>query len=342
MGLITQRRKQALGILSKLIMAILFAIHNLSNLIMVILIILLVILSLAARLITKFAATKTSLAKPKGINESCPKAIAELLPSKPSFHKFDKLPTELRLRVWSFASFEPRFIHIRDIDDIPSATFNTKVPGILHACSESRHEALKFYTLLRLPYVCARLRFHTMQPFPPNKQPRKYVNLEIDTICALAPVYPPHLDARNLDQFFKFCSMKGVKRIAIRADDFSEVIRSAKSLTLESLMTVAKDFRIREVILCEATINPMSDDWLRSLGVKGVVDCRIYSFGCMMGDMIGWRKCLALEKEWGGKIYSALMSCKDTVPLELKLMESRRANFRGRFTEYKDEKWFKQ
>ena len=77
------------------------------------------------------------------------------LSDSPVFHQFGELPGELRLKIWAFANSVPRTITITCIR--PSLQLGSKrrdycfrpdipSPGTLHACQESRHEALSVYT----------------------------------------------------------------------------------------------------------------------------------------------------------------------------------------------------
>ncbi|KAF6838099.1 hypothetical protein CPLU01_02707 [Colletotrichum plurivorum] len=84
-------------------------------------------------------------------------------PSQPlsHFHLFRKLPTELRLRIWSFNLPPPRVVSIRcgakslsfsshALSPPPSTsgcTSHAAVPVNLHVCHESRSEAIKSYRL---------------------------------------------------------------------------------------------------------------------------------------------------------------------------------------------------
>lgn len=62
-----------------------------------------------------------------------------------TFHSFPRLPKELRLRIWGFA-YSPRtvVVHRRFIRETDTEYLFSPVPvpGVLHACSESRFEAL--------------------------------------------------------------------------------------------------------------------------------------------------------------------------------------------------------
>jgi hypothetical protein len=67
-----------------------------------------------------------------------------------TFALFPKLAPELRNMIWSQVACEPRTINIFRLDeDCASQSSNvegqTRHPGILHACRESRKEALKHY-----------------------------------------------------------------------------------------------------------------------------------------------------------------------------------------------------
>jgi hypothetical protein len=58
----------------------------------------------------------------------------------PEFPRFGDLPTEVRLKIWKEAAFEPRIILDVHRKEIP-------VPGILHTNREAREEALHHYEL---------------------------------------------------------------------------------------------------------------------------------------------------------------------------------------------------
>lgn len=84
------------------------------------------------------------------------------------FHYFNKLPAELRIKIWRYAMPGPRVIdisklyikhlHIESVDNSRKPRqhdyVNTrKPPALLHVSGESRYECLKFYELLRISSV---------------------------------------------------------------------------------------------------------------------------------------------------------------------------------------------
>ncbi|TFB00647.1 hypothetical protein CCMA1212_007311 [Trichoderma ghanense] len=93
---------------------------------------------------------------------SSPAAKARLVDKSPSprpdtFRSFARLPAELRLKIWEASVPGPRLVSIQcgsDISEVSSpspsvvhegCTSPTPVPANLHACAESRAEALKAY-----------------------------------------------------------------------------------------------------------------------------------------------------------------------------------------------------
>ncbi|KAK5661263.1 hypothetical protein OQA88_11157 [Cercophora sp. LCS_1] len=60
-----------------------------------------------------------------------------------AFSLFNFLPAELRLEIWR-QSCQPRIVEIRYAQDQDRCLTPTRPPSILHACRESRHEALRF------------------------------------------------------------------------------------------------------------------------------------------------------------------------------------------------------
>jgi hypothetical protein len=67
------------------------------------------------------------------------------------FELFPKLATELRLKIWNFAAYQPRLIeveHARNAHRSLSVTTQSRLsPVVLRVCKESREEGLKVYSL---------------------------------------------------------------------------------------------------------------------------------------------------------------------------------------------------
>ncbi|UPK93880.1 hypothetical protein LCI18_004815 [Fusarium solani-melongenae] len=79
-------------------------------------------------------------------------------PSQPAdaFHHFYRLPTELRLKIWNYNIPQTRLVPVRCGSSWPGCsdslswtgcTSPAPIPANLHACAESRAEALKHYRL---------------------------------------------------------------------------------------------------------------------------------------------------------------------------------------------------
>ncbi len=88
--------------------------------------------------------------------------------SSPTFRLFPELAVELRLKFWRFALPGPRLVEMR-FDTPPHSNSHRSTPSILHVCSESHAEALKWYTAL---------------PLGLDSDPLEavYVNFQIDTL----------------------------------------------------------------------------------------------------------------------------------------------------------------
>jgi hypothetical protein len=87
--------------------------------------------------------------------------------TSPTF-PFQKLIVELRLKIWKLALPGPRLVEMRS-DAHPRINSHRSTPSILHVCSESRTEALKWYTALPLGLAS-----------DPSRA--VYVNFQIDTL----------------------------------------------------------------------------------------------------------------------------------------------------------------
>ncbi|KAH9211536.1 hypothetical protein DL95DRAFT_464800 [Leptodontidium sp. 2 PMI_412] len=97
-----------------------------------------------------------------------------------SFKVFDKLPFELRIKIWSHACLEPRVVllvptvsqgAVNVVRTIPS---QHKMPAVLEASRESRYEAKKYYAKVRERIYLQSIFFPIVTP-PANAQPSQQV-----------------------------------------------------------------------------------------------------------------------------------------------------------------------
>ncbi|KAI0828077.1 hypothetical protein F5Y06DRAFT_226158 [Hypoxylon sp. FL0890] len=96
-----------------------------------------------------------------------------------SFTLFSLLPTELRLDIWRHAC-HPRVVKVLYDNQNDRCTTSTAPPATLHACRESRSEALRIY----------RRSFGTK-----SHEPRIYFCPNIDTLYLPRPKYMGYDDA---------------------------------------------------------------------------------------------------------------------------------------------------
>ncbi|CZR54386.1 uncharacterized protein PAC_04270 [Phialocephala subalpina] len=89
-----------------------------------------------------------------------------MITSPTSFPYFPKLPAELRLRIWEYASPPPRIVEIAWSSKVRSLVSLTRMPPILHTCHESRQ---------------AHIRKHQNLTFGESNQ-RIFVNFNTDTL----------------------------------------------------------------------------------------------------------------------------------------------------------------
>ncbi|KAE8449652.1 hypothetical protein EG329_007982 [Mollisiaceae sp. DMI_Dod_QoI] len=77
------------------------------------------------------------------------KLAQRLTCARPTFHLFGKLPPEIRLKIWDAARPEPRVVKISQTKPnkygVRGLYSRAKIPGLLHACHDSRQVALKWY-----------------------------------------------------------------------------------------------------------------------------------------------------------------------------------------------------
>ncbi len=137
------------------------------------------------------------------------------------FTRFSELPSELRIKIWTFVCFQPRNVDIftenlgaiRVSDDAQFETYRfyshfCSHPSLLHACQEAREEGLKYY----------KLGYGTSHHFPfinVSTPPRIYVNFACDRLCLLnADSLKSDLEDR-FEKFVEICRKHGARSLAI-------------------------------------------------------------------------------------------------------------------------------
>ncbi|KAF8855985.1 hypothetical protein BDZ45DRAFT_675784 [Acephala macrosclerotiorum] len=135
-----------------------------------------------------------------------PNEVDNVLPAElQTFHCFDKLPIEMRLKIWKLASCVQRNVdiwcenleielscrrrgYIEDTLHVLSTT--RSIPAVLHVCHESRREALQHYSV----------EFGTSQKIGGQtgqggrkrrrytfSSPPTYINWAVDRLCLFSP-----------------------------------------------------------------------------------------------------------------------------------------------------------
>ena len=138
-----------------------------------------------------------------------------------TFKCFGQLPSELRLKIWSYVCSHPRNVdifteHLGRTRVGSDTYFNTYMyyshfcphPAILHVCRESREEGLKYY----------QLEFGTSHHFPlitVSTPPRVYVNFACDRLCLLEPEYFGSELEDRFQGFVQICRKHGASSLAI-------------------------------------------------------------------------------------------------------------------------------
>jgi 2EXR family len=138
-----------------------------------------------------------------------------------TFTSFGQLPSELRIKIWSYVCFQPRNIDIftdklgviRISDDtyFDAYMFYSHFcshPAVLHVCREAREEALKHYQLeFGTSYHFSLVDFST--------PPRIYVNFACDRLCLLEPdCFGSDLEDR-FQRFVQICRDRGACSLAL-------------------------------------------------------------------------------------------------------------------------------
>jgi len=148
------------------------------------------------------------------------------IPAERTFTCFPRLPAELRMKVWKYASHVTRNIDISTrilyLSSEPQGkgaapsyyyTSSCPPPSILHVCKESRTEAMIYYQLDFESSENVWNRSGTSR-FPPvyiATPPSIYINWQVDRVCLMDPDrfedYNEESDActRRLEDFVALC-----------------------------------------------------------------------------------------------------------------------------------------
>ncbi|PMD23861.1 hypothetical protein NA56DRAFT_657100 [Hyaloscypha hepaticicola] len=161
------------------------------------------------------------------------------------FTLFSELPSELRIKIWTFVCFQPRNVDIftenlgtiRVSVDTQFETYRfyshfCSHPSLLHACQEAREEGLKYY---KLEYGTS----HHFSLINISTPPRIYVNFACDRLCLLnGDSLKSDLEDR-FEQFVGIVRKHGARSLAIniaRDQHWPFVDVATSSNTLEELV----------------------------------------------------------------------------------------------------------
>jgi hypothetical protein len=134
------------------------------------------------------------------------------------FTLFPTLPVELRLKIWTIASFHPQNVDIwaRCLGEIGSRlhpyipfkyTSHCSVPAILHVCRESRGIGLQYYHLdFGTLYDDETFRFET--------PPKIYIHFAADRVCELSG--SDNNSPVICEYFISKCCNNGAQSVALR------------------------------------------------------------------------------------------------------------------------------
>jgi hypothetical protein len=133
-------------------------------------------------------------------------------PKLNNFPNFNKLPLEIRFKIWQY-TLQPQNVAIAQDNDRPwefQYHFNhTPFPVALHVCQESRNELLRQYTCLSLTPT------HYRQPLSP---PCRYVNFAIDTFIF------PNLEYGLQPSFVAIGEQsQGIQSIVVGTDMYGDI-----------------------------------------------------------------------------------------------------------------------
>ncbi|KUJ18983.1 uncharacterized protein LY89DRAFT_732513 [Mollisia scopiformis] len=163
-----------------------------------------------------------------------------------TFTCFEKLPIELRLKIWRVACFRSRNVDIwitrirlfstvdlyhtdAGYDKMSRLSYfksGSPPPVVLHCCQESRQEGLKHY---KLSFGFS----HTVKGgLTFAKDPRIYINWEADRLCLMNP---DTYDVKSSENFFDLLKHEGLTDLAIAVDLRSSLNGRCRRSTLRSL-----------------------------------------------------------------------------------------------------------
>lgn len=221
-----------------------------------------------------------------------------LLDPAPAFEMFGDLPTEIRTLVWQFAMMEPRVIELRKSGPTegPHSAGKEKgiwsiarVPSVLHACRESRIEALKVYDLA----------FGTRVP---TVEPRVYVNFARDIVffgkkCEIYSVLGWDMIGSVLMD-----DVKKIKRVAIRVErSWAWVIRALEQDVLKG---------VREAVIVGQSGGECTFDLGRT---PGLMVC-----GESSGEDIEWGRISSTRSEFKKKVVERMKELAGESKAEVK------------------------
>jgi hypothetical protein len=138
-----------------------------------------------------------------------------------TFSSFGELPSELRIKIWSYVCFHPRNVDIMTeklgtvrISDSTYADVHKffshacSHPAVLQVCRESREEGLKHYQLeFGTSYNSSIINVST--------PPQIYVNFTCDRICLLKPECFESEFAGQFQRFVEVCRKNGIRSLAV-------------------------------------------------------------------------------------------------------------------------------
>jgi hypothetical protein len=198
------------------------------------------------------------------------------------FLLFPRLPLEIRLEIWAYASFLPRNVDIWPYYlggplTGPFHNFyphhfvsNNGIPGLLHACAESRTVGLQHYVL----------GFGTCEiinGFSFQTPARIYVNPIVDRVVEMDRTMNRRIEP--VRYFWEKCREMGVSRIALR---ISEEINIHEIYDIKAVLDHALE--LTEVVLFESR---------EYLDIKGVIN--FVEVDERFGDVDDERKTLFLR-----------------------------------------------